>query len=96
MSAQRKEPVPQTCPVIDSTLRELDSCYTLVSGVLEDLRKSNSALRDWGNELLEELEAVEKELDIALGEKRELEHEVERLNRIIEYEMEDNSGRQEN
>ncbi|MFA5429024.1 MAG: hypothetical protein WC279_12560 [Sulfurimonas sp.] len=94
MSAQRKEPVPQTCPVIDSTLRELDSCYTLVSGVLEDLRKSNSALRDWGNELLEELEAAEKELDIALGEKRELEQEVERLNRIIEYEMEDNSGRQ--
>jgi hypothetical protein len=94
MSAQRKEPVPQTCPVIDSTLRELDSCYNLITDVLEDLRKANSALRDWGNELLEELEAVEKELDGVLDEKRELEHEVERLNRIIEYEMEDNSERQ--
>lgn len=93
MSAQRKEPVPQTCPVIDSTLRELDSCYTLVSGVLEDLRKSNSALRDWGNELLEELEAVEKELDGVLDEKRELEQEVERLNCVIDA-MEDDSGRQ--
>lgn len=91
MPAQRKEPVPQTCPVIDSTLRELESCYNLVAGVLEDLRKSNSALRDWGNELLEELEAAEKELDKVLGENRELEQEVERLNRVIEYEMEDNS-----
>lgn len=94
MPAQRKEPVPQTCPVIDSTLRELDSCYNLITDVLEDLRKSNSALRDWGNELLEELEAVEKELGGVLDEKRELEQEVERLNRIIEYEMEDNSERQ--
>lgn len=93
MSAQRKEPVPQTCPVIDSTLRELDNCYTLVTGVLEDLRESNSALRDWGNELLEELEAVEKELDKVRSDNRELEREVERLNRIIEYEMEDDSGR---
>lgn len=93
MSAQRKEPVPQTCPVIDSTLRELESCYNLVTEVLEDLRKSNSALRDWGNELLEELESVEKELDKALSDNRDLEHEVERLNRIIEYEMEDDSGR---
>jgi len=93
MSAQRKEPVPQTCPVIDSTLRELDNCYTLVTGVLEDLRESNSALRDWGNELLEELEAVEKELDGVLDEKRELEQEVVRLNCVIDA-MEDNSERQ--
>ena len=93
MPAQRKEPVPQTCPVIDSTLRELDSCYNLITGVLEDLRKSNSALRDWGNELLEELEAVEKELDKTLSDNRDLEHEVERLNRIIDA-MEDDNGRQ--
>lgn len=84
MSAQRKEPVPQTCPVIDSTLRELESCYNLVTDVLEDLRKSNSALRDWGNELLEELGAAEKELDNALSDNRDLEHEVERLNRVID------------
>ena len=92
MTALRKEPVPQTCPVIDSTLRELDSSYTLVTGVLEDLRESNSALRDWGNELLEELEAVEKELDGVLDEKRELEQEVVRLNCVIDA-MEDNSER---
>ena len=41
MSAQRKEPVPQTCPVIDSTLRELEQEVVRLNCVI-DAMEDNS------------------------------------------------------
>ena len=46
---------------------------------LEELRSANSTLRDWGNDINNELEEVEKERDEALDKVANLEDEIEDL-----------------
>lgn len=50
---------------------------------IEDLRSSNSTLRDWGNDLNDELESVEKERDDLQQTVWNLEGEIDDLKKEI-------------
>lgn len=67
-------PVGQTCPKIDdviSTCKEIyQSSEEMTMGELksieqtmEKIRSDNSALRDWGNKMCDELQEMEKDKD---------------------------------
>ena len=60
---------------IDDVKYYLRGCFDK----LEELRSSNSTLRDWGNDINNELEEVEKERDEALNKVSNLEDEIEDL-----------------
>ena len=56
--------VPYTCPAIDEAQAIIEHCEMpeydryLVLDLLEDLRKDNLQLREWGNSLFEENEKL--------------------------------------
>jgi len=51
---------------------------------MEGIRSDNSTLRDWGNELFNEKDEIEKERDEAISEKESLEEEITELKSRIE------------
>ena len=57
----------------------LDLASDIISQI-EDLRSSNSTLRDWGNEINDELEDAEAENDKLQQKIEELEEEISDLN----------------
>jgi chromosome segregation ATPase len=81
--------------LIQNVIWVLDNNYS----TLEDMRKSNGALRDWGTELEEEVSALKNEIDRLEDEKctleydkscledqvNELEEEKQRLEDRVEY-----------
>lgn len=94
----RREPVKNTCPLIDSVIDDLKEVYKVLSyyvekmsdsgmydeetidekesllhkvdtitrpnGAMEELRPANDALRTWGKSLVEDLEELEKTVEI--------------------------------
>lgn len=76
----RSEPIPHTCPKIDRLQKTLTDINDMLSDAvteLEEIRAANLTLRNWGNDLVSELEKAEKELDDANSE-------ISRLNDIIQ------------
>ena len=55
-----------------------------IPDMLEDLRTSNSTLRDWGNDINDELEIVENEKNNFENKISELEDEIENLKTQLE------------
>jgi len=65
-----KAPVEYTCPTIDTLLMYLEGFkrdflnqdneydFEMVFSLIEDIRDANKQLRDWGNELHQELEEL--------------------------------------
>jgi len=88
--ARDNAPIKNTCPIIDDVVsyidgfrREFSNDETEVDfknalSVLEDVRRANSTLRDWGNEEYNRAEELEKERD-------ELERENKTLKADVEY-----------
>jgi len=87
-------PIGYTCPDIDEVIRLIENVQTAASeldaavgyrknGLLEDLRKANDTLRNWGEELKERVEELEVELSDAKQRIIDLEDEIE--NRIVEF-----------
>jgi archaellum component FlaC len=68
MPTSRNEPNRATCPDIDQAI-----------SLMEDLRESNRLLRDWGNGLVNDLEAQDEEIRTMDERINELESEVENL-----------------
>ena len=79
MGVDRREPVKSTCPTIDKAKHEVENLYEYMFEVLEELRDSNGQLRDWGNELVCELEEIESKLNKAEEEIEDLKNEIENL-----------------
>jgi DNA repair ATPase RecN len=81
MRGHNREPIKNTCPNIDKRISELNSIkkdlrnsmddIDSIINELEDLRASNSELRDWGRE---EAETVDKLEDENYELRRELEN----------------------
>lgn len=76
-----KEPTGNTCPDIDSAIKELDTLRSEVTdstcdailNYLEDLREANSKLRAWGEECNDEIEKMEEEISYLENRVSELE-----------------------
>lgn len=58
--------------VAESMNSELEDCI----GYLEELRSSNGELRDWGHELVSDLESQDKEIDRLTNELSKLEEHI--------------------
>lgn len=59
-----KAPVPMTCPLIDEIIESIDSeeyDKENVIQMIEQVRKANSRLRTWGNELNDKIENYDKD-----------------------------------
>lgn len=69
----KRDPVRHTCPDVDGALndvssatRELEDAVSTLGGIgrrLEELRKSNEALREWATEEAERVDELEREMD---------------------------------
>jgi hypothetical protein len=57
-------PIPMTCPLIDEIIESIDSedfnKYEVIN-MIEQVRKANSRLRTWGNELNDKIESYDKD-----------------------------------
>lgn len=61
-----REPVPHTCPQINSLLSDIDDMKRTLGDMvasLEYLRECNDKLRDWGTAEAERVDKLEDELD---------------------------------
>ena len=93
-------PVGNTCPIIDDVVSYIehfreefsnednDIDFHFALGVMEDIRSANLELRNWGNDLYQELEELKKERDNLIDELNDSEEELERANSKID-ELED-------
>lgn len=77
-----REPIKNTCPDIDKSqdlVRDaiVDLRYLIDS--LEELRRSNGDLRDWGNKLVDRCKELEKEVAELESKNDELEYEMYEL-----------------
>lgn len=102
MGRYDKAPVSHTCPMIDGVLDKVKEIYsnseefskgelTYIETTMEKIRSHNSALREWGNELYDEKEELEKSFYELEQEKSKLESinedlqdEIKRLEKIID------------
>lgn len=48
--------------VVDDTVKTIKSIYKDYNSPIEKVRSANQSLRNWGNELVEDLEEAEKEI----------------------------------
>lgn len=62
---------------VTDSLSDWTSELNSISNDLEDLRNANSALRDWGNELVNAVEEITQEADKTEGELRDEIYELE-------------------
>lgn len=67
-NAYRDAPVSDTCPDIDNVI-----------AMLEELRVANSKLREWGAELFDRVDELEKDLEEATTQVGDLQDEIECL-----------------
>lgn len=87
--------VPNTCPKIDEVIDFLhnidwdlddeDECdlaheTTKMIQVMEEIRKANSTLRDWGNDMCRERDEAQKDLEYYQSKNEDLEKEVKNIN----------------
>lgn len=59
-------PIPYTCPAIDSVISKAENIIgdaQTITTVIEDLRKANEQLREWGTEMEELAADRQKEID---------------------------------
>lgn len=71
--SSRKCPVKHTCPDIDNAISKLDTIISMCSDIiyeakgttdeLEYIRSQNSSLRDWGEELSNEISDLESQIE---------------------------------
>ena len=66
--AYQAAPVSETCPQIDAIISHM-----------EELRKANAKLREWGAELYDEKEQLESDLEEAKDTSSELHDELDSL-----------------
>lgn len=89
-------PVPQTCPLIDNVISIVDTIYRYyeavtikekeeIESVMEKIRKANSDLREWGNEMCNEKEELENTLEDKERYINKLETENKELKERVEY-----------
>ena len=71
-----KEPVGNTCPIIDSVIRDSNSLFNAIQDpdesdkqnikdildCMEEIRSANASLRGWGNDLLNERNEKQEEI----------------------------------
>lgn len=93
-------PIGNTCPIIDDVVNYIENFreefsnedndidFHFALGVMEDIRSANLELRNWGNDLYQELEELKKERDNLIDELDDSEEELERANSKID-ELED-------
>lgn len=93
-------PIGNTCPIIDDVVNYIENFreefsnedndidFHFALGVMEDIRSANLELRNWGNDLYQELEELKKERDNLIDELNDSEEELERANSKID-ELED-------
>lgn len=77
--------IPNTCPLIDeviSAVSDLEDKETLVA-ILEQIRRHNTDLRDFGNEQYYLAEEREEEIDTLKGKVRNLEDDLEYTNKQL-------------
>ena len=83
-------PVSQTCPKIDDVISSMKELYlssepmskwemNQLEKTMESIRKDNSDLRDWGNQMYNELYEMEKDRDYYQKLAERYESEVEDL-----------------
>lgn len=82
-------PVPHTCPDVDNAikvLKEVEGFSDEISGnsrhvadILEDLRKSNASLRDWGEDMELQRNDLQEENQDLLDKIQELEDRISQL-----------------
>jgi chromosome segregation protein len=91
-------PIKYTCPDIDIVQKQLKECADSIEeeyysesrelrGIIsdiEDLRDSNSGIRQWGEEQSERADKAENDLNEAEEKISELEYEIIELKRKIE------------
>lgn len=72
-----KEPVGNTCPIINSVIRDANSIFNEIQDpnesdkqnikdildYMEEIRSANASLREWGNDLLNERNKKQEEID---------------------------------
>lgn len=72
-----EEPVGNTCPIIDSVIRDVNDIYNSIENPddsnerdlknildhMEEIRSANSSLRSWGNDLIQERDDKQKTID---------------------------------
>lgn len=66
-------PVGNTCPTLDNII-----------SLVEDVRGDNESLRDWGNQLHDEVEELERQISQLESDKENLEMTVSELKEQIE------------
>ena len=85
-----REPVKNTCPTIDEAISYIDRIKNVTKDIyywceqaeteLENLRKANEALRDWGNEEAEKVDELENRVSDLEAEIEELKEELSSKN----------------
>lgn len=88
------EPVGHTCPMIDQVVGFLsdlnmegkitDSDTKYYTKLLEDIRRANDLLRQWGNEKCAEVELAEDRASDAEGKATDLQYRLDDLDRQLQ------------
>jgi len=76
-SKHYREPIRHTCPQIDDVIERLNNVVSETSRDLEDLRKANDMLRQWGIEEAEKVDELDNENDKLRKEIKDLETDIE-------------------
>jgi len=100
-SSRKKEPVENTCPLIDTIIGIIEDCYLefprepflkkqfdMSKPILEEIRTANSSLREWGGKNAEEADEFEEKFDDAEKKIDTLERRIAELEQtILEHEQ---------